>query len=297
MAITQTTDTSELISKVRKIEIKTRGLSEQIFSGDYHSAFKGRGMAFSEVREYTPGDDVRTIDWNVTARSGQAHIKIFEEERELTMMILADISGSGEFGTRKQLKSELVAELTALLSFSAMKNNDKIGLLLFSDQIELYIPPKKGKKHILRLIREVLEHKPMSKGTDIAKALEFTLGVLKKRAIVFLMSDFISNNFEKEISIIGRRHDTVAIRITDPAEGILPNVGLLPIRNPETGTLGYIDTSSRKIRENYSQLSAAATEKLSKLFARKKIDSLQLTPGMDYVVPLHAFFKRRGARR
>lgn len=294
----RTSDTSELISKVRKIEIKTRGLSEQIFSGDYHSAFKGRGMAFSEVREYAPGDDVRTIDWNVTARSGQAHVKVFEEERELTMMIVADISGSEAFGSGNKLKSELVAELTALLSFSAMKNNDKIGLVLFTDKIELYIPPKKGKKHILRMIREVLEHKQQSQGTDIANALEFVLGVLKKRAIVFLMSDFIGGgDFEKQISILGRRHDAVAIRTSDPLESELPKLGLIPVRDPESGRTLTIDSSDRQVRKQYASLRATANQKLERLFLTKKIDSLTLTPQQDYVVPLHSFFKRRGGRR
>jgi uncharacterized protein (DUF58 family) len=290
------TDTKELISRVRKIEIKTRGLSEQIFSGDYHSAFKGRGMAFSEVREYTPGDDVRTIDWNVTARTGDAYVKVFEEERELTMVIVADISASGNYGTIDQLKSDLIAELTAVLSFSAMKNNDKIGLLLFSDIIELYVPPKKGKKHILRMIRELLEHKPNSRGTDIGKALEFMLGVVKKRAIVFLMSDFISADFEKQLAIIGRRHDTVAINISDRSEGELANIGLVPITDPETGKRGYLDTASKKNRDLYSKLRSDTQIKLKQLFTRKKVDMLELSPGKDYVVPLHTFFKKRSAR-
>jgi len=246
-------DTKELLKKVRKIEIKTRRLSDHIFGGEYHSTFKGRGMTFSEVRQYQFGDDVRNIDWNVTARYNEPFVKVFEEERELTMMLVADVSGSEFFGTDQQLKSEIVTEIAATLAFSALQNNDKIGLILFSDGIELYIPPKKGKSHVLRIIRELLEFKPKSKKTDVAQALKFLSGVMKKKAIVFVLSDFIADDYQDTMKIAAKRHDITGIRIYDQREEEIPSLGIVQMEDEETGELLLVNTTSRKVRNNYAK--------------------------------------------
>ena len=245
-------DTAELLKKVRKVEIKTRGLSKQIFSGEYHSAFKGRGMSFSEVRSYQYGDDVRNIDWNVTARTGEAHIKVFEEERELTVILLIDVSKSSFFGTGDQMKNDMITELCAVLSFSAINNNDKVGVLFFSDQIEKFIPPKKGKTHILRIIRELLDFEPVGKETNIGMALEYFNNVIKKRCICFVLSDFIADGYDTALRIAARRHDLIGMHIYDPTEKQLPNLGLIRVVDAETGKLHYLDTSSAKVRSAQS---------------------------------------------
>lgn len=290
-------ETSELLKKVRKIEIKTRGLSKQIFSGEYQSAFKGRGMAFSEVRDYHHGDDIRSIDWNVTARSGSPYVKIFEEERELTMMLLVDVSSSQSFGTNEQFKRELVTELCAVLSFSAMQNNDKIGVLFFTDTVEKYIPPKKGKSHILRIIRELIEFKPEGKGTDVGAALAYMNNILKKRSIVFIASDFMSPDFSKQIKIAGKRHDTVALHMIDERENKLPDIGLVRFTDFETGYEQWIDTSSKVVRDNYEKAGKERLKHLKTIFNKNKTDFVKFKTGEDYIVPLMNFFKQRGPGR
>ncbi len=290
-------DTVDLIKKVRKIEIYTRGLSKNIFSGGYHSAFKGRGMAFAEVREYMPGDDVRTIDWNVTARYNHPYVKVFEEERELTVMLLVDVSGSQDFGTNTQNKRELLTELSAVLSFSAISNNDKIGVIFFSDKIEKFIPPKKGKTHTLRIIRELIEFKPESKGTDVALALEYMTNVIKKKSIVFLLSDFVSKDFSKSLKIASRKHDTIAVRLYDPKEAEIPDLGLVHIRDAETGKISWADTSSKEFRNHYKNMWVEREQKLDKLFAVSNVDEIKIHTGQPYIVPLKTFFKMRGMRR
>jgi uncharacterized protein (DUF58 family) len=290
-------ETSELIKKVRKIEIKTRGLSRHIFSGEYHSAFKGRGMAFSEVREYQPGDDIRDIDWNVTARYANPYIKIFEEERELTVMLLVDISGSQYFGTKQQTKSELITELCAVLSFSAIQNNDKIGIIFFSDRIEKYIPPKKGKSHALRIIRELLEITPKGRGTDLSEALKFLTNVLKKRSIVFLVSDFLTERFDNPLRIASKKHDTIAIHISDIYEEQLPDVGLMQIFDAESGDISLIDTSSKSVRENYKQWWDSHQKSLDNVFTKSNVDLIQIRTDQSYIVPLQNFFKKRERRK
>ena len=245
-------DTKELLKKVRKIEIKTRRLSDNLFGGEYQSTFKGRGMTFSEVRQYNYGDDVRSIDWNVTARYNEPFVKVFEEERELTLMLLVDVSGSEMFGTKTQLKKEIITEISATLAFSALQNNDKVGLLLFSNQVELYIPPKKGKSHILRIIRELLEYKPKNKLTDINISLEFLSGILKKKSIVFVLSDFMDDKYEKTLSIMAKKHDLTGIRVFDPKDELIPNLGLIQINDSETGEIKWINTQSSSVRKVYS---------------------------------------------
>jgi uncharacterized protein (DUF58 family) len=289
--------TQDLIKKVRKIEIKTRGLSNQLFSGEYHTAFKGRGMAFSEVREYQSGDDVRLIDWNVTARSGDAYIKVFEEERELTTMLLVDVSGSKIFGTGEQSKKDLITELSAVLSFSAIQNNDKVGVIFFSDKVEKYIPPKKGKSHILRIIRELIEFEPESKKTDIGAALEFFTSVIKKKAIVFLMSDFISPDFENPLRIAAKRHDLIAVKLFDDKEFTLPNIGLINVVDSETGKTMWIDTSDKKTIRKFEEERAEFSAKLGTLLLKNKVDIIDLKTDESYVVPLRQFFKKREGRR
>jgi len=247
-------ETKDLLSKVRKIEIKTRRLSDHIFSGEYHTSFKGRGMTFSEVRQYQYGDDIRAIDWNVTARYNEAHVKVFEEERELTMMLMVDISGSESFGTKNQLKSEIVTEIAATMAFSATQNNDKIGLILFSDGIELYIPPKKGKSHVLRIIRELIEFQPKSKKTDLSQALKFLSATQKKKAIVFLISDFmVEEDYEKTLKIAGKKHDITGIRVYDIREEKMPNIGIVEMEDAESGEIIVVDTSSNSVRMNYEK--------------------------------------------
>ena len=289
--------TSALLKKVRKIEIKTKGLSNHIFAGEYHTAFKGKGMAFSEVREYQPGDDIRSIDWNVTARYNSPFVKVFEEEREMTVMLLIDVSASGNFGTQEQFKRELATELAAILAFSAIKNNDKVGVIFFTDKVEQFIPPKKGKSHILRIIREVLAFQPTGKGTDIAGALEYFSAVIKKRSICFILSDFMSKEFDRPLKIASKKHDLVALRIHDTREDTLPNVGLVPIQDAETEKMLFVDTSSKKVRDNFAKNRAQATAKLRKLFPASGVDLIDITTGTDYVQPLINFFKTRGKRR
>ena len=244
-------DTKELLKKVRKIEIKTRRLSDHVFGGEYHSTFKGRGMTFSEVRQYQFGDDVRNIDWNVTARYHEPFVKVFEEERELTLMLMVDISGSEFFGTQEQFKNEIITEIAATLAFSAMQNNDKTGLILFSDEVELYIPPKKGKSHVLRIIRELLEFEPKSNKTDIANALKFLSNVMKKKAIVFVLSDFIADDYKDTLRIAAKKHDLTGIRIYDKAEEIIPNLGMVQMEDQETGELLLVNTGSKSVRNQY----------------------------------------------
>jgi len=289
-------ETSELLKKVRTIEIKTRGLSSHVFSGEYHSAFKGRGMAFSEVREYVPGDDIRAIEWNVTARFNHPFVKIFEEERELTVMLLVDISGSGDFGTSNQFKKNLVTELCAVLSFSAIQNNDKTGVIFFSDQVEKFIPPKKGKTHILRIIRELIEFRPAHKSTDIGMALRFMTNAIKKRSIVFLISDFIGGNYEDALKIAARKHDVVALRIVDPREEVLPDAGLIRLKDAESGEELWIDSASESVRENYRKRFLKKEGELKQLFARCGVDSARLRTNESYVQPLMNLFKKRGTR-
>jgi len=290
-------EAQELFKKVRKIEIKTRGLSNQIFSGEYHSVFKGRGMAFSEVREYQFGDDIRNIDWNVTARFNHPFIKIFEEERELTVMLLIDVSGSNLFGTQRQLKQELITEIAAVLSFSAIHNNDKVGVIFFSDIIEKFIPPKKGSSHILRIIRELIDFKAENTGTNIAEALRYLTNVIKKKSTAFIISDFMDTNFEKALQIANYKHDLIALRVTDDREVEMPNVGLVRMRDAETGAMQWIDTSSAKTREALSRYAREKSASIDLALARAGVDMTRLYTGRDYVKPLMNLFKKRESRR
>lgn len=287
----------DIFKKVRKIEIKTRGLSHHIFSGEYHSVFKGRGMSFSEVREYQYGDDIRSIDWNVTARFNHPYIKIFEEERELTVMLLIDVSGSNTFGTQSQLKEELVTEIAAVLSFSAIQNNDKVGVIFFSDKIEKFIPPKKGTKHILRIIRELLDFKSESTGTNISEALRYLTNVIKKRSIAFLISDFMDDDFDKAVQIANHKHDLIAIRVTDKRETQLPDVGLVRMMDAETGSMRWIDTSSKAIRRSFENWTQKKRRELDVLFNRLGVDMAKVYTGEDYVKPLMNLFRKREARK
>ena len=267
---------TELLKKVRKIEIKTKGLSNHIFAGEYHTAFKGRGMAFSEVREYQPGDDIRSIDWNVTARFNNPYVKVFEEEREMTVMLLVDVSASKDFGTQQQMKQELVTELGAVLAFSAIQNNDKIGVIFFSDQVEKFIPPKKGKSHILRIIRELIAFEPEHKGTDIGEALRYFNNVIKKRAVCFLISDFMNEGFEAPLRIANKKHDLVAVRIYDKRETELPNVGLVQMKDAEKGNIEWIDTSSKAIRMQYKANYLKHEAELQQLFKSSGVDTINI---------------------
>ena len=286
-------ETSELLKKVRKIEIKTRGLSKQVFSGEYHSAFKGRGMAFSEVRNYIPGDEIRTIDWNVTARFNEPFVKVFEEERELTVMLLIDISGSKSFGTDHVSKREFIAEIGAVLAFSATQNNDKIGAILFSDKIELYIPPKKGRKHILRIIRELIEFKPSSTNTNISEVLQNFNNLIKKRSIAFLISDFINKDYEDALKITSKKHDLIALRVVDQRERNLTDVGLSLFKDSETGKEIWINTSNKRVREQYYQNALAIEHNTSQIFKRAKVDNANLNIQTGYIKPLMNLFKKR----
>lgn len=292
-------ETSDLLKRVRKIEIKTRGLSRHIFAGQYHSAFKGRGMAFSEVREYRYGDDIRSIDWNVTARFNQPYVKVFEEERELTVMLLIDVSGSEHFGTFELYKNQLITEIAAVLAFSAIQNNDKIGVILFSDKVEKFIPPQKGRKHILRIISEMLNYKPQSKETNIAEALKYLTNAIKKRCTAFILSDFVdvdSNSqprFADALSIANNKHDVVGIRIFDKRETELPSVGLVKFRDAETGKDTWIDTSDSLVRRNYSKWWVETTSNLKNTFTKSKVDWTSISTDEDYVKPLILLFKRR----
>ena len=289
-------ETSEIFKKVRRIEIKTRGLSNQIFSGQYHSVFKGRGMAFSEVREYQYGDDIRSIDWNVTARFNHPYIKVFDEERELTVMLLIDVSGSNEFGTQKQLKENIITEIAAVLSFSAIQNNDKVGVIFFSNKIEKFIPPDKGTKHILRIIRELIDFRSENRETNIAEALRYFTNVIKKRCTAFLISDFIDKGFENAIKIANRKHDIIAVKIFDKRETEIPNIGLIKVKNAETGKKIWVDTSDPKLRSNYLIWSKRTDKKLDNLFTRSGVDVAKIRTDQDYVKPLINLFKRREAR-
>ncbi len=287
-------ETSELIKKVRKIEIKTRGLSRNIFAGQYHSAFKGRGMAFSEVREYQFGDDIRAIDWNVTARYTRPFIKVFEEERELTVMLMVDVSGSRNFGTAHAMKREVVAEIAATLAFSAIQNNDKIGVLFFSDRVEKFIPPQKGKKHILFIIRELIDFQPESTQTDISVALKYLTNAIKKRCTTFLISDFIDKgNYKDALTIANRKHDLVAIQVYDQCEAELPSVGLLKIKDAETGTEKWVDTSSTRVREAYAKWWLDRQKVMNDAFKKCRVDSVSVRTQDDYVKSLIALFGKR----
>ena len=287
-------ETSEILKKVRKVEIKTRRLSANIFAGQYHSAFKGRGMAFSEVREYQFGDDVRDIDWNVTARFNRPYVKVFEEERELTVMLLIDVSGSLDFGTEVQTKCDMVAEIAATLAFSAIQNNDKIGVIFFSDKIEKYIPPKKGRKHILYIIREMLDFKPESRKTDIKQALEFLTSVSKRRCTAFILSDFyVRQDFEQTLIIGNRKHDIVAIQVYDRRAKELPDVGLMKVVDSETGFEQYIDTGSKKLRMAYSRYWNNRQQSLRETFSKSNVDHISISTGEDYVKSLMILFKKR----
>lgn len=288
-------DSSELIKKVRKIEIRTRALSQQVFSGQYHAAFKGRGMTFSEVREYQYGDDVRSIDWNVTARFHRPYVKIFEEERELSVMLLVDVSGSTQFGTRRQFKSDLITEIAAVLSFSAITNNDKVGVIFFSDVVEKFIPPKKGRSHILRIIRELVDYKPRQVQTNVAEALRYLTNIIKKKCTAFLLSDFVNCNFEQALKIAANKHDVVALQIADRADEFLPPIGMVSVQDPETGKVLLADTNSKKVQQAYRCWWIAQRQSVNEQLRKCGIDSAQLYTGEDYVKVLTALFQKRGA--
>ena len=286
----------EILKKVKRIEITTRGLVNDVFSGEYHSVFRGRGMEFAEVREYQIGDDIRTIDWNVTARQGHPYVKVFEEERELTVMLLVDVSSSGEFGTFRQMKGEIAAEICALLAFSAIKNNDKVGLIIFSDQVEKFVAPKKGKSHVLRVIREILYHEPKGTQTNIGEALEFLSRVSRRRSVVFLVSDFLSTGYEKALQIANRRHDIVSITITDPREIDLPDVGFIELEDAETGETFLVDTSSSALRQEFAAATSSAVEEREKLFRSLDVDYIDIRTDQSYIEPLIRFFRMRAKR-
>ncbi len=289
-------DTKELLKQVRQIEIKTKGLVNQVFSGEYHSVFKGRGLEFSEVREYQFGDDIRNIDWNVTARFGHPFIKIFEEERELTVILMADLSGSLIFGTEDKTKQQIAAELSAILAFSALKNNDKVGLLLFTDKIEKFVPPRKGKKHVLRIIREVLSFEPEGKTTNIREALEYLNHTIKKRSIVFLLSDFMDEGYDKILRVVGKKHDFIGIVMSDKRENEIPQMGLVKFTDAETGEERWIDTNDSRIRRHLTEVRQKVTAQRKSLFIKSRLDSVEIQTGQDYVKPLVQFFRVRGKR-
>lgn len=284
---------TDLLKKVRKIEIKTKGLSKHLFSGEYHSAFKGRGMAFSEVREYQFGDDIRNIDWNVTARLNHPYVKVFEEERELTVMLLVDVSGSNQFGTSVQFKEELLAEIAAILAFSAIQNNDKVGVIFFSDKIEKFISPKKGSTHILRIIRELIDFKPDNVETNITEALRYFTNVIKKKSTAFLISDFYDKNYEDALKIASKKHDIVAIRITDEKEKTLPNLGLIKMYDPESKQAMWIDSSSKEVRSDFAEAYKQHTIYVNDVFRKYGIDNVEISTSQDYVKQLMKLFKQR----
>jgi uncharacterized protein (DUF58 family) len=286
-------ETSELLKKVRKIEIKTRGLSKNIFAGEYHSAFKGRGMTFAEVREYQYGDEIRSIDWNVTARFGHPYIKVFEEERELTVVLLIDVSGSREFGTVTQLKKDIFTEVAATLAFSTIQNNDKIGVIFFSDKIEKFIPPKKGKKHVLHIIRELIDFQPESHKTDIGGALRYFTNAIKKSSTAFIISDFMDNSFERELTIANRKHDIVALQVYDIRETELPNVGLVKLKDAESGERIWVDTSDKRLRTTYKHAWGEGQLALQKSFTKSGVDLVSMSTSEDYVRVLMKLFKMR----
>lgn len=288
--------TKELLKQVRQIEIRTRGVVNQVFSGEYHSVFKGRGMEFSEVREYQFGDDIRNIDWNVTARFGHPFVKIFEEERELTVMLMVDLSGSLIFGSFEKTKQQIAAEISAILAFSALKNNDKVGLILFTDRIERFVPPRKGRKHVLRIIRELLSFEPEGKGTNIKGALEYLNNAIKKRSIVFLISDFFDSNYEKILRIVGKRHDFVGIVLNDERENVLPKIGLIKIQDAETGEERYVDTSDRNLQEWFTKNRNESIARRKSMFIKSRLDSINIQTGQSYIKPLIDFFRLRERR-
>lgn len=290
-------EVNELIKKVRRIEIKAKGLTNELFSGEYHSAFKGRGMSFSEVREYQFGDDVRNIDWNVTARFDHPYVKVYEEERELTVMLLLDMSGSEDTGSGKASKRELLTEIAAVLAFSVIQNNDKIGAVLFTDQVELFIPPRKGKSHVLRIIRDILNFNPQNKGTNIAAAVKHFTFAVKKKSTAFLISDFLDEGFEDALKIASRKHDLICLQLKDPIEQQLPNTGLIKIKDAETGFITWIDTSSKKVRNAYLAASRKKADALQSFFVRNGIDHALIDTHKNYIQPLHALFKKRESKR
>ncbi len=287
-------NTKELLKKVRKIEIKTRRLSNHVFGGEYHSTFKGRGMTFSEVRQYQFGDDVRSIDWNVTARYNEPFVKVFEEERELTMMLVADVSGSEFFGSTETFKKDIITEIAATLAFSATQNNDKIGLLLFSDEVELYIPPKKGRSHVLRIIRELLEFQPKSKQTDLSKALKFLQNMMKKKAIVFILSDFLTDDYQHTLKIMGNKHDVTGIRVYDKREEEMPNVGMVQMQDEETGELIWVNTGSKSVRTGYAKYFRERADYFQSSFRLSGSGSINTRTDESYVKKLLGYFKQRG---
>jgi uncharacterized protein (DUF58 family) len=290
-------DTKELLKKVRKIEIKTRGLSNHLFSGEYHSAFKGRGMAFSEVREYQIGDEIRTIDWNVTARFNHPYVKVFDEERELTLMILMDVSGSENFGTINQQKQDVATELCAVLAFSAIQNNDKVGVIFFSDKVEKFIPPKKGRSHILMIIRELIDFTPESKGTNVAEALKYLTSAIKKRSTAFVISDFISPAFEDQLKIANKKHDIIALRLYDRHEEEFPNMGLIPVRDEESGTIQWVDTANAEVRNAFKAHALRRNAGIKEAFKKSGVDYGDIGTHENYVKPLMTLFKKRESRR
>lgn len=287
-------DTKELLKKVRKIEIKTRRLSNHIFGGEYHSTFKGRGMTFSEVRQYQYGDDIRAIDWNVTARYNEPYIKVFEEERELTMMLMVDISGSEFFGTNQQFKKDTITEIAATLAFSAIQNNDKVGLILFSDQVELFIPPKKGKTHVLRIIRELIEFEPKSKKTSIDEALKFLSNIMKKKAIVFMLSDFLDDEYERTLKIAGNKHDVTGIKVYDKHDQEIPNLGMVQMIDAETGNIHLVNTSSSSVRSQYKANALRLADYFKNTFRKSGAGIINIRADESYVKKLLAYFKQKG---
>jgi len=289
-------ETSELLKKVRALEVKTKMITRDLFQGDYHSAFKGRGMSFSEVREYTYGDDIRNIDWNVTARTSTPYIKVFEEERELTLMLMIDVSPSTRFGTQDQQKNDLILELAALLSFSAIGNQDKVGALFFTDCVEKYIPPKKGKQNILFIIREVIQFIPKGTKTDLNPALEYLSGIQKKKSICFIQSDVLGKDYTKALSVAAKKHDVIGIHVSHGREKVLPDIGLLPVRDPESNTITWLDTSSRRLRNQYLLNFESHVKKLEKTFTESRSDLISISTGEDYYKVLHSFFRKRSGK-
>lgn len=286
----------EVLENVRRLEIGTKGLVNEIFSGEYHTVFKGRGMEFAEVREYVPGDDIRLIDWNVSARTGSPFVKVFSEERELSMMLVVDMSRSGTFGTSYRMKDEVAIEICALLAFSAMKNNDKVGLLIFTDRVEKFIPPRKGRQHVLRVLREIVYHEPENKGTNMSSALEYLLRVIRRNSVVFILSDFMDDGFQKSLRVVSSKHDVIAIKVTDKLEIQLPDAGLISLVDAETGENVVVDTSDEKIRNSYSALRQAQQEGLEKMFKKINLDYINIKTGESYVEPLYKFFRKRAKR-
>ena len=289
-------DPRELLRKVRRVEISTRGLVDEVFSGEYHSVFKGRGMDFAEVREYQFGDDIRSIDWNVTARVGSPFVKVLEEERELTVMLVVDVSASGDFGTRERMKTEVAVEIFALLAFSAIRNNDKVGLIVFSDQIEKFVPPRKGRRHALRVVRELVFHEPQARSTDIAGALEYLSRVQRRRAVAFLVSDFHDQGFGRPLAVAARRHDLIAVRVGDARERDLPPLGFLDLEDPETGERIVVNTSSSRFRDAFSRTVHAGRERLDDELRRSNVDVIDVETGVPYIRPLRRFFRERSRR-